>query len=236
MSLAGAGAFFFRYRDLLVPLACALVLVPGPRLATNPAGPLLVGTLLALAGQGVRALTIGLQYIVRGGRSRRVYAEDLVTEGVYAHTRNPMYVGNMLIVAGIGLAANSWSCLVLAASLAALVYEAIVRAEERFLRSKFGHVYDTYALAVPRWTLRCRGLRATLVRGQFHWRRLLVKEYGTTAALILALCAAACVSFVRSTGAVPAGPARALVACAGVAVAFWATVRWLKKSRTLVAD
>ena len=45
-------------------------------------------------------LTIGYEYIVRGGRQGKVYAEDLVQGGVFAHSRNPLYLGNLLIIVG----------------------------------------------------------------------------------------------------------------------------------------
>ena len=115
--LVGLGNFFFRYRNLLVPLAFALVLLPGPRIFDDPYLPLIAGAGIALLGQIVRAMTIGLKYIVRGGRNRRVYAEDLVTDGIYSHTRNPMYVGNLLILAGLAVASNSWIVVLVAIPL-----------------------------------------------------------------------------------------------------------------------
>ena len=55
-----------------------------------------VGLMLAALGESIRCLTIGLDdHIVRGGRHGRVYANRLVTEGMFAHTRNPTYVGNL---------------------------------------------------------------------------------------------------------------------------------------------
>ncbi|MGH8311460.1 MAG: methyltransferase family protein, partial [Steroidobacteraceae bacterium] len=104
------GNFLFRYRNAVFPLAFALVFLPGPRLFPDPRAALGLGASVALAGQAIRAITIGLKYIIRGGRERRVYAEDLVTDGLYAHTRNPMYVGNLLILAGIAVASNSGAC------------------------------------------------------------------------------------------------------------------------------
>jgi len=235
--LVGLGNFFFRYRNLLVPLAFALVLLPGPRIFGDPYLPLIAGAGIALLGQIVRALTIGLKYIVRGGRNRRVYAEDLVTDGIYSHTRNPMYVGNLLILAGLAVASNSWIVVLVAIPLAVLVYVSIVAAEENFLRGKFGPGYDEYARAVPRWLIKFRGLGETLGSSEFHWRRLLVKEYGTTAAWIVAISVTAWISFRYSTGAAPTGALRTtLFVCVAIVAVFWLAARWLKKSRTVVAD
>lgn len=84
------GNFLFRYRNVLFPFACLLALLPGAQLFANPLAATALGTVFAAIGQVVRAMTIGLRYIVRGGRRGRVYADDLVTEGLYAHSRNPM--------------------------------------------------------------------------------------------------------------------------------------------------
>ena len=138
-----------------------------------------MGAAFAILGQLVRAGTIGLRYIVRGGRGGRVYADDLVTEGIYSHCRNPMYVGNILIVIGVALASNSLTTLLVALPLVVLAYAAIIAAEEQFLRDKFGAGFEDYCRDVPRWLPRFKGLGTTLSQSQFHWRRLLVKEYGT---------------------------------------------------------
>ena len=92
----------------------------------------------------MRAGTIGLVYIIRGGKNRRVYAKDLVTEGVYAHSRNPMYVGNVLILSGVAITSNCWTTVLVAMPVTAFVYRAIVAAEENYLRGKFGPAFDDY--------------------------------------------------------------------------------------------
>jgi len=61
---------------------------------------MVMGLAMIILGQGLRILAIGLSYIVRGGRMRRIYAENLVTDGLFSHCRNPLYVGNILIVMG----------------------------------------------------------------------------------------------------------------------------------------
>jgi hypothetical protein len=47
-----------------------------------------LGFVISLVGQLVRILTIGLDYIKRGGKKKTVYAEKLVTTGIFAHCRN----------------------------------------------------------------------------------------------------------------------------------------------------
>jgi protein-S-isoprenylcysteine O-methyltransferase Ste14 len=74
---------------------------------------------------------------------------ELTMTGPYAHTRNPLYLGSMLIAFGFALSSRSvWIALALAA-LFALIYVPVIRSEESFLRSKFSG-FDAYAARVPR--------------------------------------------------------------------------------------
>ena len=124
------GNFFFKYRTVVFPLCLPLALVPAPTLFHDPMVAAAIGFALALCGEFVRSSTIGMQYIVRGGRDRRVYARDLVTGGLYAHTRNPMYIGNVLILAGLTISSNSWLAVGLLLPLYLFVCACIVAAEE----------------------------------------------------------------------------------------------------------
>ena len=174
------GNFLFRYRNGLFPLAYAFIfakttlLFPDFRLAA------LIGLIVALTGQGLRFATIGLDYIVRGGRNRQVYADNLVTGGLFSHCRNPLYVGNYLILAGVGIASCSAVFVFVILPFMALAYWAITAAEENFLRNKFGTDFDAYCERVNRFWFRPAGLGATLHGMTFHWARVVVKEYGTT--------------------------------------------------------
>jgi protein-S-isoprenylcysteine O-methyltransferase Ste14 len=186
-ALVSIGTFLFRYREALFPFACLCVFLPGPEIFPNALSAVTAGLTVTLIGQVSRCATIGLQYIIRGGKNRRVYAEDLVTGGVYAHCRNPMYVGNLFILAGVAAASNSWTCVSLVVPLFAFVHIAIVAAEEHYLREKFGVAFDAYRMAVPRWIPRWSGLLQTFAESRFHWRRVLVKEYGTPFGWIMGL-------------------------------------------------
>jgi protein-S-isoprenylcysteine O-methyltransferase Ste14 len=74
---------------------------------------------------------------------------ELTMTGPYAHTRNPLYLGSMLIAAGFAVALSSWvMALVLAAGFA-LIYIPVIASEERFLRAAFPD-FDAYCRAVPR--------------------------------------------------------------------------------------
>lgn len=74
---------------------------------------------------------------------------ELTVSGPYAHTRNPLYLGSMLIAFGFaGAARNVWIFLALAL-LFASIYAPTIRSEEEFLREKFNN-FDEYARRVPR--------------------------------------------------------------------------------------
>ncbi len=74
---------------------------------------------------------------------------ELTMTGPYAFTRNPLYLGSMLIAFGFALASRSiWIALALAV-LFAVIYVPVIRSEEAFLRSKFNE-FDDYAARVPR--------------------------------------------------------------------------------------
>lgn len=191
----------------------------------DPMRALLLGFMIASLGQAYRFATIGLQYIIRGGRDQRVYAEDLVTGGLYAHSRNPMYVGNLLMLAGVAMASNSWTCVMAAAPTFAFIYAAIVAAEKSFLRAKFGEAFDAYARGAPRWTPRLRGIGQTLADSTFHWRRVAGKEYGTTTALIIGMCAIGVLNLWRAGQlASQAGVVETLIAVATAGAFAWVIV------------
>src|SRR5262245_17894728 len=101
------GNFLFHYRNGLFPLVYALLIFKSQPLLPDYRVAALLGFFVAASGQLLRAITVGLEYIIRGGRQRQVYADKLVQGGVFAHCRNPLYVGNFIILVGVGLASNS---------------------------------------------------------------------------------------------------------------------------------
>jgi len=174
------GNFLFRYRNMLFPVLCLPLFYPAKWVIPQVAVAIAAGLMISTAGQVIRILTIGLAYIIRGGRDHKVYAKDLVTEGVFSHCRNPLYVGNIMVITGLGLMSNSVYGIFVLPPLAVFAYQAIVRAEEAFLKGKFGDEYTAYTKRVNRWLPDLRGLGNTLVGMEFKWGRVLVKEYNST--------------------------------------------------------
>jgi protein-S-isoprenylcysteine O-methyltransferase Ste14 len=122
-----------------------------------------LGTLLPLAARIViafiliaAAATLAVPAIRRFRRAG-TYVEpwkpssSLVTGGIFAWLRNPMYVGATLLLAGLAiLMASDWM-LLMTAVFALVVHFGVVRREERYLKAKFGDAYRRYCEAVPRY-------------------------------------------------------------------------------------
>jgi protein-S-isoprenylcysteine O-methyltransferase Ste14 len=129
-ALLASGRFFFRFRNALFPvvLLAVVILAQPAELLGNPAldrFATALGLLIALAGEAFRMIVIGYAYIRRGGRNKEVFANELVTRGFYAHTRNPMYVGNFMVVVGFALLFGSAGVIALVVPFFAWVYLAI---------------------------------------------------------------------------------------------------------------
>jgi protein-S-isoprenylcysteine O-methyltransferase Ste14 len=75
----------------------------------------------------------------------------LVTTGIYAHVRNPMYVGLGLLAAAVGVGFASDGSLVLLVPAALVLHYGVVRREENYLTGKFGEPYRRYLTTVPRY-------------------------------------------------------------------------------------
>jgi protein-S-isoprenylcysteine O-methyltransferase Ste14 len=98
-----------------------------------------VGAVLIVPGLLIRALA--------SGHVRK--NEALATSGPYAYTRNPLYLGSLLIGIGFGLAARSWWIGGVLIVMFFAIYMPVIRSEETFLREKFPE-FDEYAKRVPR--------------------------------------------------------------------------------------
>ena len=91
---------------------------------------------------------------------------ELTTSGPYAHTRNPLYLGSMLIAFGFGAASASWLVVGLLALLFAAIYVPTIQGEEEYLRERFVG-FDEYAAAVPRLLPRLHAAVSSQARGGF---------------------------------------------------------------------
>ncbi len=130
---------------------------------------LLLGGLVALLGEGLR--------LWASGHIEKTRA--LATGGPYAHTRNPLYVGSVLMALGLALASARVSVAVAVAVYLLAFYPSVIREEAGFLAAKFPE-YAEWARHVPVFLPRLtpggpRGSRFSWerVRGNREWRTAL---------------------------------------------------------------
>jgi protein-S-isoprenylcysteine O-methyltransferase Ste14 len=234
------GNFLFKFRTLVFPLSfVALISIPNPVSMSGhwEKWRYVFGFAVALAGQAVRVLTIGLAYIKRGGKNRKIYANTLVKDGVFAHCRNPLYLGNILIVVGLAVIAHSIPFYFVGIPLFILMYVVIIEAEETYLRRQFGEEYTEYCRKVNRLIPNLSGIRNTIKRMEFHWSRVIVKEYGATYMWIL--CSGLLIlrnQYARYGSEV--NGSQVLIFCFGIAfmTLLYGIARYLKKSGRLTAS
>ena len=129
-----------------------------------PMGFVFAGVYLWLARPTLVSMAWSLLMVVPGLWLRGYAAgyvkknAELTMTGPYAYTRNPLYLGSMLIAFGFAAASKSVIIVVLLALLFSLIYIPVIRSEEVFLRSKFPD-FDAYAASVPRLLPRLRPAR-----------------------------------------------------------------------------
>lgn len=111
----------------------------------------IVGVVIALAGIGFDLAAMVAMHRARTNVMPNRGAQHLVSTGVFAISRNPIYLGNTLLLAGIALA---WPLpwLLLTALISALLVDRLaIRREERHLSARFGAAFAEYMQRVPRW-------------------------------------------------------------------------------------
>jgi steroid 5-alpha reductase family enzyme len=93
--------------------------------------------------------------------------QQLATSGPYAFTRNPLYLGSVLLAAGFSVASHSWISAVLLAAYLAIFYPVVIRREQSELQAHYGDAFVEYASRVPAFWPRFSS--ATPSRETFSW-------------------------------------------------------------------
>ena len=73
------------------------------------------------------------------------------TQGIYCLSRNPIYLGFLLIYIGTGIACTSWIFLLIALVFFLVLHYVLIASEERFCLEKFGSTYQEYMDRTPKW-------------------------------------------------------------------------------------
>lgn len=136
-------------------IAAAIVLgvaVPLP-FVTGPLGEFLFALGWLVAAGGV-AIDIAAMRAMRRAKTTILphrAASHLVTDGPFAFSRNPIYLGNTMVMIGLGLILGNGWFLALAIVAALLVHKLAVQPEERHLEQRFGKRFRDYSRKVRRW-------------------------------------------------------------------------------------
>jgi len=164
-------------RRIRVPLGFAFALLY--LWLARPTWPsLALGGVLIVPGIVLRALA--------SGHVRK--NEALATTGPYAHTRNPLYLGSLLIGTGFAIAARSWAVGVLVVAMLFAIYVPVIRDEEKFLRENFPE-FEEYARRVPRMLPRIVPARLGGENGRFSLELYLKHKEWNALLGTVAMCA-----------------------------------------------
>lgn len=235
------GDWLFRHRGYL-----PLVLLPAVAAAlASPASPAsvlgrpehrweAVCLCVSLIGFAIRVYTVGTAPAGTSGRNTaRQIAAQLNTDGAYSVVRNPLYLGNALMWAGLVAYTRSLP-LILCAGLAFwLIYAPIIRVEEAFLRARFGEQFDRWAARTPAFLPRPLQFRPPVL--PFSCRNVLRREYSGLAALVLLFGAEVILRRRFATGEWAAEPAW-LILEAGMVVLYLSLRTLKRRTRLLHVD
>ena len=117
-------------------------------------------TTLIYSMAGGTLILIGVAIIAAGARNfsradtpvpSNQPVRALVTTGIHGWSRNPIYVGMLLLYTGIGTAARSPWVLILALPLVIILRYGVIAREETYLERRFGDAYRDYKVRVRRW-------------------------------------------------------------------------------------
>ncbi|CCW35406.1 putative protein-S-isoprenylcysteine methyltransferase [Chthonomonas calidirosea] len=177
------GAWIFQRRTWLPLLLLPILAIPFG-IETNLRFDILAGILLVALGETIRILAVGYAGTIT--RTRHGRLAPLITAGPYRIVRNPLYIGNLLIFAGLLGLLGRWLWLPLLLPLALGYYHLVVLWEEQHLKRIFGEEYEAYARQVGRWWPRFGNLTPPCIH-RFYLAVALRSERGTLGMLMLAV-------------------------------------------------
>jgi len=110
-----------------------------------------VGYLLVLAGTGL-AFSAASQFM-RAHTTLDPHGSvtEIVTNGLYHFSRNPIYLGFVCLLIGFPFIFRSYWGVILSPALMVSLYQLVIKHEEAYLEKKFGDIYTSYKSRVRRW-------------------------------------------------------------------------------------
>ncbi|MCI0490956.1 MAG: isoprenylcysteine carboxylmethyltransferase family protein [Blastocatellia bacterium] len=130
----------FRRLAQRIRVPVGFIFAPLLLIAARPTtGSLMAGSVVALAGLAVRAWASG--YLKKN--------EEIATRGPYAHTRNPLYLGTLLMGGGVTISAGTPWLVALFAALYLIIYLPVMLAEAETVNRLFPEEYHHYSRHVP---------------------------------------------------------------------------------------
>lgn len=173
------GRILFRLRSYTpVPLILAALIFRQFHWLT-----VMCGIIILVAGEIIRIWAVGYA----GGRTRTrtvSAARGLVTTGPYAYTRNPLYVGNLLVSSGVCLVSGVLWLLPILWCLFFLQYVPIISSEEQFLGRSYNQLYYNYRASVPGFWVRLSPYPSASTH-DFSLKRAFQSERRTLTAIII---------------------------------------------------
>jgi protein-S-isoprenylcysteine O-methyltransferase Ste14 len=125
-------------------------------LAKPTVASMLIGSALTISGLAIRARASG--HLQKN--------EKLATSGPYAYTRNPLYLGSLILAVGFVISARNWWVAAGLILIFLVIYSPVIRGEETFLRKQFPE-FEEYARQVPRLFPRLSSFGSG--SGRFSW-------------------------------------------------------------------
>src|SRR4030095_5740293 len=167
------GQWVFRNRSWLpVPLGVAAVVFAPTAIDWRL---VYAGAFFILAGEALRLWAV--RHIGVVSRTRTTRLGPLVTSGPYAHTRNPLYVGNWLLWTGFALGSSLRWMVPLSWAIFALQHSFVVHWEEQLLAQRYPSSYGRYAGVVSRWWPRLSRIGMHMpYRHPYPWSEVMFRE------------------------------------------------------------
>jgi protein-S-isoprenylcysteine O-methyltransferase Ste14 len=136
-----------------------------------------------LCGVGIAFLGLLLRGYAAGHLRKH---KQLAISGPYAFTRNPLYLGSVLLAAGFSVASHSWISTLLLAAYLAIFYPVVIRREQAELKTLYGVAFVEYASRVPAFWPRLSPAMASTER--FSWPLYRQnREYEAAIGLVVAM-------------------------------------------------